>query len=180
MTREEALDLVNSKIKTKNLIKHLLAVESGMKELARYFKEDEEIWGLAGLLHDLDYEETKDDFPSHGIRTVEMLEGKVEESILYAIKAHPGHVEPKSKLDIALYALDPVTGLIVAACLMHPEKKLKCLDKDFILRRFYEKRFAAGANREQIMSCEKLGISLEVFIDTVLNSMQKIHKELGL
>ncbi len=180
MERTEALNLVNSKIKTKNLVKHCLAAEAGMKELANYFKEDTETWGLTGLLHDLDYEETKDDFPRHGIRTVEMLEGKVGEEILYAIKSHPGHVPPKSKLDIALYALDPLTGLIVASCLMHPEKKLEYLDKDFILRRFKENRFAAGANREQIKSCERLGLSLEDFIDLALKGMQKIHEELGL
>lgn len=177
---EEALELVNSKIKTNNLIKHSLAVEASMRELAFYLKEDEEIWGLAGLLHDLDYEETKDDFPRHGFRTVEMLEGKVDERILYTIKAHTGHVEAKSKMDVALYAIDPLTGLIVAACLMHPEKKLECLDEKFVLRRFKEKRFAVGASREQIMSCEKLGLLLENFIAIVLKGMQKIHSELGL
>ena len=180
MKREEALKLVNSNIRTKNLVKHCLAVESSMRELAHYFKEDEEIWGLAGLLHDLDYEETKDDFPRHGIRTAEMLEGKVDERILYAIKSHPGHIPLKSKLDIALYSVDPLTGLIVAACLMHSDKKLEYIDKDFILHRFKENRFAAGANREQIKSCERLGLSLLDFIDLVLRGMQKIHKELGL
>ncbi|MCK4353520.1 HDIG domain-containing protein [candidate division WOR-3 bacterium] len=180
MNRKEALGLVNSMIKTKNLIKHSLAVESGMRELAKHFSEDEELWELAGLLHDLDYEETKDDFSKHGLRTAEILKEKVDEKILYAIKAHSGKTEPKSKLDIALYAIDPLTGLIVAACLMHPEKKLEYLNKDFILRRFKEKRFAAGANREQIKTCTKLGIELEEFIDLVLRSMQKIHKELSL
>ncbi len=180
MKREDALSLVNSEIKTQNLVKHCLAVESGMRELASYFKEDENIWGLAGLLHDLDYEETKDDFQKHGIRTAEMLEGKIDEKILYAIKSHPGHVPQKSKLDIALYTVDPLTGLIIAACLMHPDKKLESLDKDFIIHRFKEKRFAAGANREQIESCERLGLSIEDFIDLVLKGMQKIHKELGL
>lgn len=180
MEREEALWLVNSNIKTSNLIKHSLAVESGMKELANYFKEDEEIWGLAGLLHDLDYEETKEDFGFHGLKTVEMLQGKVNDDILYAIKVHSRKAEPKSNLDIALYAIDHLTGLIVAACLMHPDKRLECLDVDFILRRFKEKRFAVGANRDQIMSCERMGIGLEKFIDLVLKGMQKKHTELGL
>ena len=180
MEYKEAFELVNSKIKTQNLVKHCLAVESCMRELANHFSENVEQWGLAGLLHDLDYEETKDNFALHGIRTVELLEGKVDSSILYAIKAHPGHVEPKSKMDIALYALDPLTGLIVASCLMHPDKKLASLDKDFILRRFNERRFAAGANRDQIMRCERLGISLDQFIDLALKGMQKIHSELGL
>lgn len=180
MEREEALELVKSKIKNQNLVKHCLAVEAGMIELARHFGEDEKLWGLTGLLHDLDYEETKDDFPNHGIKTTEMLEGKVVAEIIYAIKAHPGHVAAKSKLDISLYAIDPLTGLIVAACLMHPDKKLSSLDSEFILRRFKEKRFAAGANREQIMTCEKLGLQLDEFITIVLKAMQNIHKELGL
>jgi putative nucleotidyltransferase with HDIG domain len=180
MNREEAVALVTSTIKTNNLVKHCLAVEAAMQELARHFKENEETWGLAGLLHDLDYEETKNNFASHGLRTAEMLKGKVDESILYAIKAHPGHVEAKSKMDMALYATDPLTGLIVAACLMHPEKKLEYIDNDFVLRRFREKRFAAGANREQIESCDKMGISLEDFIGLVLKGMQGVHKELGL
>lgn len=180
MEREEAWRLVNLNIKTKNLVKHSLAVESGMRELARHFKEDEQIWGLAGLLHDLDYEETKDNFDSHGLKTVEMLQGKVEDTILYAIKSHSCKVDPKSKLDIALYAIDPLTGLIVAACLMHPDKKLQLLDTEFIIRRFKEKRFAAGANRAQIMRCEQMEISLEEFVSLVLKGMQKVHNELGL
>jgi hypothetical protein len=180
MEREEAVRLINKEIKTNNLIKHSLAVEAGMRELAHYFKEDEEIWALAGLLHDLDYEKTKNDFKNHGIKTIEILKGKVEECVLYAIKAHPGHVKPKSKLDIALHAIDPLSGLIVAACLMHPKKQLRYLDKNFILRRFKEKRFARGADREQIKSCEKLGITIEKFIDIVLKGMQKVSKEVGL
>ncbi|MDI6839995.1 MAG: HDIG domain-containing protein [bacterium] len=177
MKREEALKLVNSKIKSKNLIKHSLAVEAAMREIANYLKENEDVWGIAGLLHDLDYEETKDDPTRHGMRTAELLTGKVDDCVLYAIKAHSGKVEPKSKLDIALYAIDPLTGLIVAACLMHPDKKLASLDKEFILRRFNEKRFAASVNRDQIKSCDKLGIKLELFVDLVLKGMQRINYE---
>lgn len=180
MTREQAFELVNKEIKTKNLVKHCLAVEVSMRRLARHFGEDEELWGLAGLLHDLDYEKTKDDFKSHGFTTAEMLEGKVDEKIIYAIKAHPGHVEAKSRLDIALYAVDPLTGLIVASALMHPDKKLLSIDTDFVMRRFKEKRFAAGANREQIETCEKIGLSLKEFITFVLKAMQEIHESLGL
>lgn len=180
MTRKEAFELVEKEIKTKNLVKHCLAVEVSMRRLAKHFNEDEELWGLAGLLHDLDYEKTKDDFPKHGVTTAEMLENKVDERIIYAIKAHPGHVEAKSRLDIALYAVDPLTGLIVAAALMHPDKKLLSIDRDFVMRRFKEKRFAAGANREQINACEKIGLSLKEFIGLVLEAMQEIHESLGL
>ena len=180
MTRDEALELVKSKIKNDRLVKHSLAVEAAMRRLAKHFNEDENSWGLAGLLHDLDYESTKDDFSKHGLTTAEMLEGKVDEDIIYAIKAHPGHVEAKSKMDIALYAIDPLTGLIVAACLMHPKKDLTYLDPGFVMRRFKEKGFARGADRDQIKVCERLNIPLEEFVSLVLEAMQGIHTELGL
>jgi putative nucleotidyltransferase with HDIG domain len=180
MTRDEALELVKSEIKNDRLVKHCLAVEAAMRRLAKHFNEDEERWGLAGLLHDLDYETTADDFSKHGLTTAEMLEGKVDEDIIYAIKAHPGHVEAKSKMDISLYAIDPLTGLIVAACLMHPEKDLTYLDAGFVMRRFKEKSFARGADRDQIKVCERLNISLEEFVSLVLEAMQGIHTELGL
>jgi len=83
-------------------------------------------------------------------------------------------------MDIALYAIDPLTGLIVAACLMHPKKDLTYLDAGFVMRRFKEKGFARGADREQIKVCEKLGLSLDEFVSLVLEAMQSIHKELGL
>jgi len=165
MERDEALGLLKSRVKDKNLIKHSLAVEACMRGLARYFNEDEESWGLAGLLHDLDYEETKNDF---------------SEEIIHAIKAHSGLLEPKNKMDIALYAVDALTGLIVAACLVHPKRDLTYLNGDFILRRFKEKRFAQGADREQIKTCSRLGLSLDQFIDLALGEMQKIHSKLGL
>jgi len=181
MTREKALELLKANLKNKNLQKHCLAVEAGMRHFARYFGEDEELWGLAGLLHDLDYEDTKNDFDRHGLQTAEMLEkiDGVDDRIIYAIKAHPGHVEPKSKMDKVLYALDPLTGLVIAATLMHPEKKISALDKDFLIRRFNEKRFAAGANRDQIRSCEDFDMELEDFLDHTIKAMASIEKELG-
>jgi len=150
MDRFEALNLVRSHVKNKNLVKHMLATEAVMRKLAQHFGEDEELWGLTGLLHDLDY------------------------------KAHPGHREAKTRLDKALYAVDPLTGLIVAATLMHPGKKLKEVDVQFVLNRFKEKRFAAGANREQIKSCESLGLSLASFVQLALEAMQTVDQDLGL
>ncbi len=181
MTRDEALKLVNEKVSNKNLRKHMLATEAVMRRLARHFEEDEELWGLTGLLHDLDYDQTKDDFPRHGLVTAEMLsDTDVPEEAIYAIKSHPGHFPRKSLLDKALYAADPITGLIVAAALMHPTKKLKNVDVDFVLHRFKEKRFAAGANRDQIKSCEEFGVSLRDFVSLALEAMQGIDEALGL
>jgi len=181
MTRDKALQMIKEKVSNKNLQKHMLATEAVMRLLARRMDEDEALWGLAGLLHDLDYDQTVNDFPKHGLLTAEMLEKTdVPEQAIYAIKSHPGHFPRKSALDKALYAVDPVTGLIVAAALMHPTKKLKNVDTDFVLRRFKEKRFAAGADRDQIRSCSELGFDLEDFVSLSLEAMQGIHQELGL
>jgi putative nucleotidyltransferase with HDIG domain len=181
MTREQALELVREKVSNKNLIKHMLATEAVMKHLARRLKDDEILWGLAGLLHDLDYDQTVKDFPRHGLLTAEMLsDTDIPESVIHAIKSHPGHFPRESLMDKALYAVDPVTGLIVAATLMHPSKKLNEVDLDFVMRRFKEKRFAAGADREQIKSCRELGVPLEEFIELALGAMQEIHQDLGL
>ena len=180
MTREEAYALLKQHLKNRNLQKHCLAVEAAMAHFAEYFGEDEEVWALAGLLHDLDYESTVDNFARHGKDSVELLKDKgLDEKILYAIEAHPGHVERKSNMDKVLYAVDSLTGLIVAATLMHPDKKISSLDTKFVLRRFKEKRFAAGANREQIKSCEEFGMPLEDFIEHTLQAMAGIENELG-
>ena len=181
MNREEALNLVNSKVKTKNLVKHMLAVEAVMRRLAEHFGEDLELWGLTGLLHDLDYDETVKQPESHSILTAEWLKPyNLDERIIHAIKAHPKKVLAESKMDWALYATDPLTGLVVASALMHPTKKLKNLTVEFVLNRFKEKRFAAGANREDIQKCEELGLSLEKFVELTLEGMKKIDQELGL
>jgi putative nucleotidyltransferase with HDIG domain len=181
MTRDEALKLVDQKVSNRNLKKHMLATEAVMKSLAQHFNEDESIWGLAGLLHDLDYDQTVNDFPKHGLLTAEILEKTdVPLSVINAVKSHPGHFPRKSLLDKVLYAVDPVTGLIVAAVLMHPSKKLNKVDVNFIVRRFKEKRFAAGADRDQIRSCEEFDMPLNEFIKYALEAMQNIDKELGL
>ena len=181
MTREEALAVINENCGNQNLIKHMLATEAVMVGLAGKLGEDAESWALAGLLHDLDYEETVEDPDRHGLVSAEKLsELGISEEIIHAVKAHNEHVACDSTMDKALYASDPVTGLIVAAALMHPDKKLAGLDVDFIMRRFKERRFAAGASREQMASCSELGLSLDEFIGVALASMQGISRELGL
>ncbi|MCL5773384.1 MAG: HDIG domain-containing protein [Firmicutes bacterium] len=181
MNRVEALKTVESKIQNKNLVKHMLAVEVCMRSLAKKFGEDEEKWALAGLLHDLDYDETKDDFSKHGILSAEILEEKgAPVEVIEAIKAHPGHFPRNSKMAKALYAVDPLTGLIVAATLMHPDKKLEPVTTQFVMNRSKEKHFARGANREQIKSCEELGLTVEEFVDISLAAMKTIGKDLGL
>lgn len=183
MTREEALDLVQKKVKQKNLIKHCLAVEAVMRRLARELGEDEEKWGLTGLLHDIDYGETMDQPEEHSLRGAEYLEEMgMPPEMVQAVRVHnEAHGLPrKSRLDKALYAADPLTGLIVAGALIHPEKKLAPLNTEFLLNRYEEKSFARGASRTQIASCTDLGLTLEEFIGLGLEAMQSIDRELGL
>ncbi len=183
MDREKLFKELKKRVKNKNLIKHMLATEAVMRALAERLGEDVEKWGIVGLLHDIDYEETKDRPEEHSLIGAEILENMgLSEDIIYAVKVHnPIHNLPRnSKLDKALYAVDPLTGLIVACALITPEKKLSKIDTAFVLRRFKEKAFAKGANREQIKTCSELGLSLEEFIDIALRAMQGISGQLGL
>lgn len=181
MDENEGLKLMESMVTNKNLRKHMIATQACMRRLAKHFGEDEELWGFTGLIHDLDYDQTAKDTAQHGLIAAEMLKEKgVDESVVYAVKAHPGHVPVQGKLDRALYAVDPLTGLIVAATLMHPTKKIANVDTEFVMRRYNEKRFAAGANREQIATCTQLGLSLEEFIKLCLEAMQSVAEQLGL
>lgn len=183
MERQEALDLLHKNVKNKNLRKHCYAVEAVMCSLAEHFGEDKDLWGVAGLLHDIDYETTKDDPERHSQVGGEMLrEAGLPDELVHAVIAHnPAHgVERTTLLDKALYAADPVTGLIVAAALISPEKKLASIDTQFVMNRFGEKSFARGANREQIKSCSEMGMELEEFIGLSLKAMQEISDDLGL
>ena len=181
MEREEALQLVRDNVTNRNIVKHMLAAEAAMRAVARRLGEDEEVWGLAGLLHDLDYDATKDVPERHGPATVEMLAGvELPPGVADAILAHNGHKEAETPLERALLAVDPATGLIVAAALMHPEKTLGACDADFVMRRFGEKRFAAGASREQMAGCAALGLEPAEFLGLCLDGMKGVSGELGL
>jgi len=182
MPREEALKLVKEHLPNKNLRKHVYAVEAVMRTLARKFSEDEETWGLAGLLHDLDYEDTKDTPDQHTFLTRDLLEKHdgINEEIIHAIQAHADFVERKSLMDKAIYCTDPTTGFLVACALMHPSKQLSAIDIEFIKRRFKEKRFAAGANRDQMAACSEIGLELDDFLMISRDAMVEISKELGL
>ena len=181
LSRDAAYELVLARIGRNNLLKHVLAVEAGMRQVAGLLHQDVEYWGLIGLVHDLDYNETKNDSARHTYVTAELLKPyDLPEEMLYAIHAHPGHVPCRSALDWALFSVDPATGFIVACALMHPEKKLSVLDGEFMMRRFNEKRFAAGAGREDIAACSQLGLELEPFLLLIRDGMMTIREELGL
>lgn len=181
MDEKEGLALVESMVTNKNLRKHMIATQACMRRLAKHFGEDEALWGFTGLVHDLDYDQTAQNPTQHGLVAATILKAKgVDESIISAVKAHNNHAPVQSKLDRALYAVDPLTGLIVAAALMHPTKKLANVDTEFVIRRYKEKRFAAGANRDQIATCSQLGLTLEQFIQLCLEAMQDVAEQLGL
>ncbi|MFQ6070959.1 MAG: HDIG domain-containing metalloprotein [Candidatus Aminicenantales bacterium] len=181
MTREEALALVKEHLKNKNLVKHSLAVEACMRAVAARLGRDVEKWGLAGILHDLDYEITEKSPELHTTETVKILEKKgLEHDIIQAIKAHAGQVECQSEMDWSIFSIDPLTGLIIAATLMHPSKKLKEVDLGFLKRRYKEKSFARGARREDIEQCRNIPMDLDDFLSLCLKAMQDIHRELGL
>lgn len=182
-TREEAFALVCTHINNKNLIKHMLATEVIMSAMAKHFGEDENLWGIAGLVHDVDYMQTEKEPEKHADVGANLLESLgYPADLVQAVRSHnPMNGSNKQSLfDECLYTADPLTGLIVACALIHPDKKLSSIDAPFILSRFKEKRFAAGANREQIQNCEKIGLSLEEFVQLGLSAMQTISKELGL
>lgn len=187
ITRQHALEILNKNIKNRNLIKHCLAVEAAMKGLANHFKQDENKWGLIGLVHDSDWEVTKDAPNLHTTKTLEWLKAADENNpeILQAIISHnyvhTGQNPPNSMMEWSLYCCDDLTGLIVASTLVLPDKKLSSLTVKSVLKKFPAKKFAANVNREQIKICEeKLGLKLEEFVLIVLQSMQKIAPDLGL
>lgn len=183
MDRGEAFALVNERIGNRNLVNHCVAVEIIMEALARHFSlaaDDVARWGLAGLLHDLDYAQTAEDFERHGIETARELEGRVDEEIVHAILAHADKAPRESQMDRALYAADPTTGFIVAAALVRPEKKLESVELKSLLKRWKEKAFARGASREQMDACVELGLSREEFLGLALDAMKARAAEVGL
>ncbi len=196
MTHEQAYILLTKYLKNKNLIKHCRSCEVAMQALCKHLHPDateEEIqtWGITGLLHDVDYEiaQEKNMLDKHGLLIFDKTLIGIEETtfperIKHAIQAHNyehTQVMPASDLDWGIACIDQLTGLIIAAALVRPDKQLSSVDTTTVLKRFKEKSFAKGASRESIQNCEeKLGIPLDQFITITLQAMQEIHQELGL
>jgi len=181
MTREDALELVKKHLKNKNLVKHCLAVEACMKAVAVRLGQDPEPWGLAGLIHDLDYERTEKSPELHTMETVKILkELNIDPAVIHAVEAHAAKVPCENAMDWAIFSIDPLTGLIIAATLMHPDKKLKSIDLEFVKRRYKEKSFARGARREEIEQCKNIPLEFDEFISISIGAMQGIDQELGL
>lgn len=183
MDRAEAWALLTKRVEADNLIKHSLATEAVMRALARKLGADEELWGASGLLHDLDFPETKDDPSRHGLLTAELLAGKLPDEALMAIKRHNAEalgLERETTFDLALTAAETITGLVVATTLVYPDKKLASVKPKSVTKRMKEKAFAANVNRDLISLCEDFGLTLPEFAALSVEAMQGISDDLGL
>ncbi len=180
MERNKALELLNEYIKNPKMISHCLASEAVMRALAERLGEDNDKWGIAGLLHDIDVEITNADPLTHSMEAVKILEEKgVDSEIIEAIMLHnedAAHNQQRSKkLHHALAAGETITGLIFATALVYPDKKISSVKPKSIIKRMKEKAFAASVKRENILECEKIGLSLEEFAELSLKAMQDIE-----
>lgn len=184
MDRNEAVALIREHVKGDFLFKHMLATEAIMKEVAAFLGENVDLWGLTGLLHDIDFEETKENTGQHGILAEKYIGGKVPGEVVRAINAHAseynGAPAPSNKMEIALLSADAITGLVVAAALVKPDKKLSSVTIESVRNAFKKKGFAAGSNRNNIKRIEEIGIPLDKFFELSLTAMQKIAPQLGL
>jgi putative nucleotidyltransferase with HDIG domain len=180
----ELARLFEEKVIHENLRKHCYATEAIMRRLARRLGYDEELWGWAGLLHDLDYQETKDDPARHGRLSARWLEeAGAPAQLIEAVMAHNAEAlgqERKTALDYAVTCAETVTGLIVATALVQPDKKLASVKASSLRKRMKEPSFARNVNRENIRLCEKLGLDLDEFLELSLAAMRDIAERLGL
>lgn len=183
MDREAAISSVRARVGNINLIKHMLATEAIMGALACRLGQDATEWRLTGLLHDIDVELTEHEPQRHSKVGADLVrEMGASEAVCRAVLCHnEAHGVPcETLLDKALFCVDPLTGLITAAALVRPDKSLAGLTSESLMKRFKEKRFAAGANREAIASCQQIGLSLDEFVSLGLEAMKGIAGDLGL
>lgn len=183
MTREETLCLVREHIKNENLLKHMLGVEAAMRAYARRSGEDEEKWGTAGLLHDVDYEETPE-MEKHSLRSAEIAtEAGLEDDVVYAIRAHnDAHGLPREdNLSKALFAVDELVGLIVAVSLVRPSKKIADVKVKSVTKKMKDRSFAAAIDRDELQKgADELGVDFREHVGVVLDAMKGIAGDLGL
>lgn len=183
MNRNQALEILHQYIKKESLIHHMLSVEAAVRFYGAQFKEDIEKWGVCGLLHDFDYEihPTLDHHPQDGAPILRNL--NVPEDIVLAILSHADHtgIPRDTLLRKSLYACDEITGLITACVLVRPSKSIYDLEVSSVKKKWKDKAFAAGANREEIaQGATELGIELWEHVHNVIFAMRKIAKEISL
>lgn len=184
MTREQAWDHLNRYVKSEKMLYHSLSSEAVLKALARRLGRDEEKWGLAGLLHDIDVELTGADPEVHALKAAELLEEfELDEDLLDAIRMHNEMAtgqERTTEFQHALAAGETITGLIYATALIYPDKKIASVKPKSVVKRMKQKAFAASVSREIILECEKIGIPLQEFAEISLDAMKEIGDSIGL
>jgi len=181
--RDEVVALLERRVANEHLRRHMLATEAIMRAVAERLGEDPELWGLTGLAHDLDAEETEHDITRHGVGAAQALRdlGLPEEAV-HAVAAHNPDtgVVAESRMDVALIAADQLSGLVTAAALVRPDKDLAGVRPKSVRKRYREGAFARGVDRESIARCAELGLDLDEFIALGLEAMQGIAPQLGL
>lgn len=183
MNREEALTIVHEYVKNENLIKHMLAVEAAMRFYAAKFGEDQETWGITGILHDFDWEihPTLEEHPLAGVSI--LRERGVPEEIVRAVLSHADHtgIPRQTRMEKALYACDEITGLITAVALVRPSRSLYDLEASSVKKKWKDRAFAAGANRDEIAkAAQEFNIDLWEHVNNVILAMRSIAPQLGL
>jgi len=182
LTRDEALALLNKHVPDPQLVCHSLESEAVLAALARRLGKDESLWGITGLLHDLDYATTKDQPERHGLASAELLAGLLPDEALTAIRAHNGErtgVAPSTELDFALRCGETVTGLIHTNALVRPAR-MDGMDAKSLKKKMKDKAFAASVCRETIGECQKLGLEQAEFFTIAIGAVAGIAGQVGL
>lgn len=183
ITRDEAWSFLKEHVKTETLLLHCRESELVMRALAQKLGRDVELWGLAGLLHDIDFEQTKDSPAVHGIPAGDILKTRdVPAEVVTAIVRHNGENNgnpPQVEMDYALRCGETVTGLLIASALVRPDKKLASVEGKSVKKKFKDKHFAAKCSRETMQECEKIGLALDDFLETALNALKPCASEFG-
>lgn len=183
MGREEAWSLLCEYTQSENLRRHALAVEACMRYYARLWGEDEELWGITGLLHDLDYEQHPS-MEEHPFVGMEILRQKgYPEEVVRAVGAHADHagIPRQTRMEHTLFACDELTGFMTAVALVRPSKKLAEVDVSAVRKKMKDKAFARAVSREELLKgAEEIGVPFEEHVQNVINAMSTIADELGL
>jgi len=182
--RQEALSLVREYIRNERMLWHCLASEAVLRGIARHLGEDEEKWGLAGLLHDLDSELTEGKMEEHGLETARILrERGVDEEVVEAACMHNEMSSGRERTSVFQHAVaagETITGMISATALVYPDKKLESVKPQSVIKRMKDPKFAASVRRERIMECETIGIPLPRFVELSVAAMKEIAEDIGL
>jgi uncharacterized protein len=184
MNRLDNIELLKNYVKNEKVLFHCYASEAILKALAKKLGEDEEKWGMAGLLHDIDVELTNADPKTHCLEAEKILKDlNFDNEIVDAIKMHNEEATgmPRTtKFQHALAAGETISGLIYATALVYPEKKIASVKSKSVVKRMKEKAFAAAVNRETIMECQKIGLTIDEFSELAVNAMKEIAQDIGL